>query len=399
MFPPENPQERCWLFLLAVGMTVGVFAIGYVLINGHSYEFNSSWEPPWGILISTYEFFVLCSGGLALATGAGRALDIPLVEVAGTKLLLAGIPALLVGIGTLAIEFFNPLHMGMNDVLSGGDFYRLAGESVFFYGLFLLLLVAESRAVERGGRFTSLLISLGAWGAALEGLFHTGTLLGRMEDLAYWGTFPWEGLTLSALALGGACLPLMVRFGSWLRGEPLPSNALPFNPGMGKILTLLVVTLGVVTASRLLAGSFILPAGGMRISPFLLSGPLAPNFWLFEVAGGILVPAFLLGKGRALTEKRIMAAGLLVIFGQFFAAYDRLLADQFGGGGRLAAESHRGFLAFVPCMPKSLVVAGAVFFFLFLWTIGEKIASAEETSSPEFPEPGPTGGMDREKIR
>jgi hypothetical protein len=320
MFPPENPQERCWLFLLAAGMTVGAFAIGYVLINGHSYEFNSSWEPPWGILISTYEFFVLCSGGLALATGAGRVLEIPLVEFAGAKLLLAGIPALLVGIGTLAIEFFNPLHMGMNDVLSGGDFYRLAGESVFFYGLFLLLLVAESRAVEKGGRFTSLLISLVAWGTALEGLFHTGTLLGRMEDLAYWGTFPWGGLTLSALALGGACLPLTVRFG------------LPFNLGTGKILTLLVVTLGVATASRLLAGSFILPAGGMRISPFLLSGPLAPNFWLFEVAGGILVPAFLLGKGRVLTEKGSWRPGCWLSSASFSRRTTACLAPSSAAG-------------------------------------------------------------------
>ncbi len=248
-------------------MTVGVFAIGYVLINGHHYEVNSSWEPPWGILISTYEFFVLGSGGLALVAGSGRALEIPLLEDAGAQVPLAGIPALLVGLGTLAIEFFHPLHMAMNDTLSEGDFYRLSGKTGLFYGLFLLLLVAEGRAFESRAKLMPLFLSLGAWGAALSGLFLTETLLGRMEDLTNWGAFPWGALTLSALALGGAFLPLAVRFGSWLRGESLPGNALSFLSGTGRMLTLLVFMLGAVLASRLLVGSFLLPSGGMKVSP------------------------------------------------------------------------------------------------------------------------------------
>jgi hypothetical protein len=382
MFSPEKPQERCWFFLLAAGMALGVFAIGYVLINGHHHEFNSSWEPPWGILISTYEFFVLGSVGLALWTGIGRVLKLPLLEFAGARAVQIGMPSLLVGLGTLAIEFSHPLHLAMNEALVGSGFYLLGGAATLFYTLFLLLLGAEIRAVERKGRISPLFFSLGAWGAALAALFQTGILLGRMEDLVYWRTFPWASLTLSALALGGAFLPIVVRFGLWLRGETHPADAPLFVKNSERVQAFLVFVLEIVLVLRLSSSYFSTPVGAMKISPFLLSGPLALNFWLFEVLAGILAPAALLRSGRSRTVKRITAAGCLVIFGQFFAEYDRLLASQLGAVRQLAVESHRGVLEYVPCLPKSLVVIGAFCFFLFLWTVVEKMGSAAETRFP-----------------
>jgi hypothetical protein len=381
MFSPENPQERCWFFLLAVGMAVGVFAIGYVLINGHHHEFNSSWEPPWGILISTYEFFVLASVGLALGTGIGGIQETPFLKIAGARPVQVAIPSLVVGLGTLAIEFSHPLHLAMNEALKGGGFYLLGSAAVLCYTLFLLLLVGEIRAVEGKRRISALAFSLGAWAAALVALFLTGNLLGRMEDFAYWKTFPWATLTFSALALGGSFLPIVVRFGLWLQGVPHPVEAPLFQRGSGRVQASLVWALGVVLTLRLLASYFPILEGSMKISPFLLSGPLALNFWLFEVLAGILLPAALLGSGRT-ERRRNTLAGCLVIFGQFFAGYDRLLASQLEAVRHLAAEAHRGVLEYVPCLPKSLVVVGAFFFFLFLWTVVEKMGAAAETRIP-----------------
>jgi hypothetical protein len=73
-------------------------------------------------------------------------------------------------------------------------------------------------------------------------------------------------------------------------------------------------------------------------------------------------------------------AAALVCCGQFFLHYDRVLASQLGAILGQAGRIETGFLAYVPCLPKSSVVIGAFAFFLFLWAGAEKILAAEENA-------------------
>ena len=48
-----------WLGLLGAGVAAGIAAVVYVLSVGHLHAYNLTREVPWGILISTYVFFVV----------------------------------------------------------------------------------------------------------------------------------------------------------------------------------------------------------------------------------------------------------------------------------------------------------------------------------------------------
>ena len=65
----ETAVEITWLALVLGGMALGLGAVAYVLIDGQGIGFfGTPLDPVWGVLVATYEFFVIVSGGLGLAS-------------------------------------------------------------------------------------------------------------------------------------------------------------------------------------------------------------------------------------------------------------------------------------------------------------------------------------------
>ncbi len=109
----------------------------------------------------------------------------------------------------------------------------------------------------------------------------------------------------------------------------------------------------------------------------LISGPLAFNFWFFEVLIGLLIPFFILANKRTRTVFGVMLAGLLSTLGIFFMRYDLVIAGQLvpmraNGGG-----SGHHLLRYVPSATEISLVIGALAVCLFLYTLAEKVFDLE----------------------
>ena len=55
-----------WVALLGGVVALGFSAIVVGFVRGHEVSFNTSAGVPWGVLISTYVFFVVTASGLCL---------------------------------------------------------------------------------------------------------------------------------------------------------------------------------------------------------------------------------------------------------------------------------------------------------------------------------------------
>ena len=116
-----------------------------MLSVGHLQAYNLTREVPWGILISTYVFFVVSSTGLCLVSSLGHVFGIKQFELIGKRAIILAILTLLTGFGTIAMELNHPFRMIIWVMLSPnlaspiwwmGTLY---GAYLFFMAIFLLV--------------------------------------------------------------------------------------------------------------------------------------------------------------------------------------------------------------------------------------------------------------------
>ncbi|RJX18918.1 MAG: polysulfide reductase NrfD, partial [Desulfobulbus sp.] len=67
---------------------------------------------------------------------------------------------------------------------------------------------------------------------------------------------------------------------------------------------------------------------GRMAAEALISGPLATNFWIFEVAIGLLLPLVLVIITRMNSVPAMSAAALMTLVGLFVRTYNTVVAGQ-----------------------------------------------------------------------
>ena len=100
--------------LLAAGLAAGMhaFFVGY----GHIY--NVTREVPWGILISTYVFFVVTSTGLCLVSSIGHVFGSREFMPIAKRSVYLSILTIMAGFLVMFFETENPVNMVVYNVLS-----------------------------------------------------------------------------------------------------------------------------------------------------------------------------------------------------------------------------------------------------------------------------------------
>ena len=107
----------------------------------------------------------------------------------------------------------------------------------------------------------------------------------------------------------------------------------------------------------------------------LLTGPLAVNFWMFEVALGMVIPFVILINKKTRTPLGVTVAALLSTTGIFFMRYDLVIAGQIVS--MRGEAGHAGLLQYFPSLAEMGIVFGAITLCLFLYTLAEKFLPME----------------------
>ncbi len=169
---------------------------------------------------------------------------------------------------------------------------------------------------------------------------------------------------------GGALLALIVYFNGYFRGGIQASGA-RFMQTLGKLQALLLGILIFFVIWKIIPGLYGTPPGKYEATMALLSGPLAMNFWFFEVLLGLAIPFFILVNPATRTTFGVMLAGLLSTIGIFFMRYDLVVAGQLVPMRIDGAENIPPLVHYIPSIAEIAIVVGALCLCVLLYIIAE----------------------------
>jgi Ni/Fe-hydrogenase subunit HybB-like protein len=373
----RRPQEIAYFGALSLGVLAGLAAVVYTLVVGHEHAYNVSREIPWGILISTYVFFVVSSTGLCLVSSLGDVWGFEKFEIIGRRGHLLAILTLVTGFMTIAMELNHPIRMGLYAVISP-NFSSAIWWMGCLYGIYLVLLSIEFTSLMEGWRRAAYVSGLLGFIAAISAHSNLGAVFGLLEARHFWyGPYMPIYFILSALVSGGALTPLIVYFNHKARGRELSLKYREFMQAIGKLQALFLGILMFFTTWKFITGIYGQPPEKYQTTMALMAGPLAVNFWVFEVLLGMLIPFLLLINKRTRTVFGVALAGLSTLVGIFFMRYDLVIAGQLVPMREDFGEAGHQLLHYFPSLAELSIVVGALCLCLLLYSLAEKIFDLE----------------------
>jgi formate-dependent nitrite reductase membrane component NrfD len=197
---------------------------------------------------------------------------------------------------------------------------------------------------------------------SIVGLIYLGFMLSSFKGRVAWNSAVLIFLFISqGLSSGAAFLIFFTQCKNAL-GRPQSTAAVDqenYLRGLSRFLKYAILVQAVVWAIYLLQLAFV-GQGGHAVIKLLFSGPRASQFWLFQVAIGLVLPFVLVlfESGRNQTVLRL-AAVIAVMAGAFFSS-----VNLFIGGQMLPMTSHQweqipsesGKIAFAVIMTAVILV-------------------------------------------
>ena len=375
--------EKLWMGTLAVGMVLGAAAFGIISLFGHTHEFRRTWEPAWGLLITSFEFFVLCGAGLAAAASGVYLVGGERIGNLCRRMTTLSVLGFAIGLGLVIIELTQPTRLSMASVL-GPSFYKALLIDLFWFAATLGALFTLDVQLRRNNVIAVAALGLCVVFLSLAGIFQMGEVLAQFGKPAKWLSTPAFIHYFIAAMLSGAALVTLILFLGKKFGNLHPAKDYlfilqPLRKWSIALLGLYAVAMVVIFFGHVSGQS----VGHHSVSPFLFAGPLAFNFWGMQIVVGLLLPMMFLAP-RAVSIERLGLVAGLILTGQFFRSYDMITAGQLETFHTEAFFLvNQDLVVIMPCLPKTLVVVGTICFFLFTMTLFEKIKPWNEPGKKE----------------
>ncbi len=358
----------CSLILVA-GIAAGIHAKSV----GSMYAYNATREIPWGILISTYVFFVVTSTGLCLVSSIGHVFGAKDFMPIAKRAVFLSILTIVAGFMVIFFEIENPLRMAIYNVISPnltsniwwmGTLY---GAYLFFMSLeFVFLLISKHKFAMYAG-----LLGVFSGIAAHSNL---GAVFGMLHGREFWYG-PYMPIYFIASAMMSGCATII--FFTYLaykvnkqKMEGPMQRALEVTTKVGILLTSIIIFF---STWKIITGFVGGPAKKEALDA-LLWGPYAFNFWGLEVLTGMVAPLvlYLLSRGKNL--KMIFTASALMIFGIFFMRYDLVVVGQIVPVAyELGVNEYPTLLSYSPSIHEILIVLAGMGFVGVTFLLGEKV--------------------------
>ena len=365
-----------WLGFLCVILAIGGYASG-VRFLGHEEVMGATNLIPLGILISTYVFFVVTSTGLCFVTSFGHVFGFRRFESIARRGVFLSIITLLVGFFAIGVETERPWRLG-SLFLTSPNFTAPIWWMAFFYTLYLVCLVVELCGLLFHKMVLARYAGLFGFLTAIAAHSTLGAIFGLIKAKSFWeGPYLPIYFILSALVSGTAFLILMTVATYWVERRPIPAETRALLVHMGK--KLLVLFLGIVIffwTWKVITSLYGHPPEKYEAMMSLLAGPQSVNFWLFEVAIGILIPFFfLLLHPAARSIGGVFIASLLVLAGLFVSRFDLVV------GGQIAPVWGGPYASYSPSGIEWIFVLTSMALCLLIYSLGERLLPLEEGDS------------------
>ncbi len=369
------------IFFLIGGLYV--LGAGYILFKGHAHSLGVTRSVPWGIMISTYVFFVVSSTGLCLVSSMGHVFGIEKYEVIGKRAIIMAIFTILCGFAVIGMELGHPLRMALYNVISP-NLQSAIWWMGTLYGVYLVFIIIEFYFLMTHNHKGAFWAGLGGFLAGISAHSNLGAVFGLLEARPFWhGPFLPIYFILSAMASGSALVILIfsVAYGGVDR---LPEKAKEAVKGITKLFGLLLGILIFFEIWKLITSIYGAPPEKFEATMALMFGPLKVSFWLFEIFLGMLLPFLIIIFTKASNLKAAYYASISAMVGIFFMRYNLVVAGQVvpmrepAPGAGIQGATADGLVHYFPSFSEIAVVVGAIAICIGLYLAAERFLNLSE---------------------
>lgn len=306
--------------IISLGLIIfGVAGAVNIVLNGEN-VMGTTDSVPWGILISGYEYFVGISTGLLLVAAIGYIFNLTAIKVIAKPLVLSALFTMISAFAVLLIELGNPINM-YQYFLSPNFSTPLWWMAPLYSAYLVLLIVLIFYMFKSDEKKIKFVVSLTA-PVAIIALMNIGFLFGFLNARPYWnGPFSPIYFVVTAFFSGIAFAAIIAYYQS--QKEEVSSMTIEL---IRKFFISSIVVVALMVASKIMTSLYGGASGKSEAVQSFLSGPLAFNFWTFEIMLGMALPLLLLIFTR--NAFSLALAGLMSLIGILFMRIDMVIAGQ-----------------------------------------------------------------------
>lgn len=364
-----------FMLLLCGALVLAATAVGiHAMVAGHEKYYNVYREIPWGILISTYVFFVVTSTGLCLVSSIGHVFGNQDFMPIAKRSVFLSIATILSGFFVIAFEIKIPWRMAIYNVISPNLTSNIWWMGTL-YGIYLAFMFSEYVFLLLDKHKQAVFCGFSGSVAGIAAHSNLGAVFGLLMGREFWhGPYMPIYFIASAMMTGCSVIILFHCLGYKVNAEQMSAgmkNALRVTAKLG---VLLICVIMFFTTWKIISGLAGRPAGKYEAVMALLAGPYAVNFWVFELGLGMIFPLvmFLRSKGQDL--KMMFAGAAAMVVGIFVMRYDLVMVGQIVPVyHELGVNEYHHLLSYAPSFYEGLITLGGFALTAFLFLLGEKL--------------------------
>ncbi|WP_136810218.1 NrfD/PsrC family molybdoenzyme membrane anchor subunit [Desulfosediminicola flagellatus] len=370
---PASAKYNFAIGLMGLLAVVGVAAGVHALYTGHEHTFGVSREVPWGILIAAYVFFVVTSTGLCIVSSIGHVFGFKNFMPIAKRAVFLSIATIVAGFLVIAFEIENSWRMPVGNVIGANPTSNiwwmgtLYGAYLFFMMIELMMLQLEKHKIAMSFGLAGLLTGIVAHS-------NLGAVFGLLNGREFWHG-PYMPIYFITSAAMSGCIAIIFftylayKFNGWKMSEQMKDSL----SNVAKFGALMMAIIIFFTSWKMITGVTGHAPGKYAAMMSLLNGPYSINFWIGEVALGMIIPFILIMAVKGKNMHVLFIASLAGMIGIFFMRYDLVIVGQlvphFHGMGLV---DYPELLTYMPSLHENLVVLGGIGFCGLLFLVGEK---------------------------
>lgn len=369
-----GPVYRFFLCLFGGLFIAGVLAGIYsVYIAGSRHAYGSYREIPLAMLIATYTFFVITSTGLCLVSSIGHIFGVRNFLPIARRAVLLSVITILSGFLVIGLELENPFRLAIY-LFTSPNFSSNIWWMGILYSFEVVLLVIEFIFIMLDNHKVSSFAGILGIIFGVAAISNLGGVFAMLNGREYWyGPYLPIFFIASALMMGCAAVIFFTVIACRIRRELLDAPVASSLAAVGKLTTLMLAVVMFFTIWRMVA----LTVGGPEkqlVLNVLVNGPYAFNFWVLEVALGMIVPFALLLWSNGKRIGLMFLAVTLMIFCSFFVRLDMVIAGEIVPlYWELGVKEFSRLHTYAPTWQEILVVLGGIGFCGAVFLLGEAI--------------------------
>jgi molybdopterin-containing oxidoreductase family membrane subunit len=360
--------------LLALLTVVGVGAGVHSLYVGHEHTFGVSRGVPWGILIAAYVFFVVTSTGLCIVSSVGHVFGFENFNPIAKRAVFMSIGTIVAGFMVIAFEIENSWRMPVGNVIGANPTSNIWWMGTL-YGAYLFFMMIEFVMLQMNNHKVAMSFGLAGLLTGVVAHSNLGAVFGLLNGREFWHG-PYMPIYFITSAAMSGCVAIIFftyiayKFNGWKMSEKMKGSM----ESVAKMGALMMAIIIFFTSWKMITGVTGQPPGKYEAMQALLSGPYALNFWVGEVALGMIIPFVIILAVKGRNMNALFIAALAGMVGIFFMRYDLVIVGQlvpaFHGMGLV---DYPELLTYMPSLHENLVVLGGIAFCGLTFFMGEKL--------------------------